>query len=240
MEVDNVFLFATGNGDKRREFEELLGDFLNPMWVTYDLNSWPGPMPEIVEDQGSFRGNALKKAEVASLHTNATCLADDSGLVVDALDGRPGVKSARFAGPDATDAENNDELIEQLEGVPERKRDARYVAVLGLVLSGKKIGRAILERARIRFRSIPEGRPTEEATAARAGERVYLWFEGTVEGRVIDEPRGDGGFGYDPHFYLPDRDKTMAELSMAEKNEISHRAEAVEKMRSLFRTQTSP
>jgi len=240
MDVDNLFLFATGNPHKRREFEELLGEFLNPMWVLHDLDSWPGPMPEIEEDQGTFRGNALKKAEMASLHSNATALSDDSGLVVDALDGRPGVRSARFAGPGATDEENNEKLLEELEGVPERKRGARYVAVIALVLSGKKVGRAILERARIRFRSVPEGRPTEEGELARAGERVYIWFEGSVEGRIVDEPRGDGGFGYDPYFYLPERGVTMAELSMEEKNAISHRAEAVDQLRSMFRTQTSP
>lgn len=240
MDVDTVFLIATGNPNKRREFEQLLGDFLNPMWSTYDLNSWPEPMPEIEENHETFRKNALKKAEVASLHTNATALSDDSGLVVDALDGRPGVKSSRYAGTDATDAANNEKLIDELEGIPQRKRSARYVAVLGLVVSAKKVGRAILERARVRFRDVPEGRPAEEATMARAGNRVYLWFKGTVEGEIVDEPRGDGGFGYDPHFYLPDREKTMAELSAEEKNAISHRAEAVEKLRSLFRTQTTP
>lgn len=240
MDVENVFVFATGNPNKRREFEQLLGDFLNPMWALYDLNTWPEPMPEIDENFDTFRENALKKAEVASLHTNATAMSDDSGLVVDALDGRPGVKSSRFAGPNATDDENNKKLIEKLEGVPERKRSARYVAVLGMVMSARKVGRAIVERARIRMRDVPEGRPTDEATLARAGGRVYVWFRGEVEGKIVDEPRGDGGFGYDPHFYLPDRDKTMAELPADEKNAISHRAEAIDKMRSLFRTQATP
>lgn len=240
MNVDNVFLFATGNTDKRREFESLLGDFLNPMWDVYDLNSWPESMPEIEEDRESFEGNALKKAEFGSLHTGATALADDSGLVVDALDGQPGVKSARYASADATDEANNEKLIDELQGVPERARTARYVCVLAMVFSARKVGRAILERSRLRFRELPEARPTEEGKLSRVDERAYLWFRGTVEGRIVDEPRGDGGFGYDPHFYVPDWDRTMAEVPLEKKNEISHRAEAVEKLRSMFRTQTTP
>ncbi len=236
MHVDNVFLFATGNSDKRREFESLLGDFIHPMWETYDLNNWPEPLPEVEESLETFRGNAFQKAETISLATQATCLADDSGLEVDALDGAPGVRSARYAGPDATDADNNEKLIQELEGVPESRRTARYVCVLGLVVSARRVGRALVERTGIRLRAVPQGEPTEEATLARADERVYVWFRGTVEGRIIDEPRGDGGFGYDPHFLVPEWGKTMAEVSLEKKNEISHRAEAIRKMKDFFPT----
>jgi XTP/dITP diphosphohydrolase len=240
MDVDNVLLFATGNAHKREEFEQLLGDFVHPMWETYDLNDWPESLPEIKETRGTFRGNAFQKAEAVSLATQATALADDSGLEVDALDGAPGVESARFAGPNATDAENNRKLIEKLQGVPERQRTARYVCVIALVVSARKVGRALIERTGIRFRQIPEAKPTEPGVLARADERAYIWFRGTVEGRIIDEPRGDGGFGYDPHFYVPDWDKTMAEVPMAKKNEVSHRAEALRKMKDFFPTTSNP
>ena len=240
MNVENVFLFATGNSDKHREFESLLGDFLNPMWETYDLASWPEPLEEVVEDRKTFQGNALKKAEEISLATGATALADDSGLEVDALDGRPGVYSARYAGPDATDADNNAKLIEKMRDVPESERTARYVCVIALVLSAEKIGRAIVERTGIRFRDVPEAKPKSEEKLARVDNRVYVWFRGTVEGRIVDQARGDGGFGYDPHFYVPRWDATMAEVPLSKKNEISHRAEALRKLQDFFPTQTSP
>ena len=240
MDIDNVLLFATGNTDKRREFESILGDFLNPMWEIFDLTTWPDPVPEVVEDQEDFRGNALKKAEQVSLATGTTTIADDSGLVVDALDGDPGVQSARYAGPGATDEENNRKLIDALQGIPERRRTARYVCVIAMVVSAKEVGRAILERARKRFRAIPEARPTEEGKLSKAGSRVYIWFRGTVEGRIIDEARGEGGFGYDPHFYVPEWDKTMAEVALEKKNEISHRAEALGKLREMFPKRVHP
>lgn len=240
MDIDNVLLFATGNSHKRKEFESMMGDFLNPQWETYDLNSWPESMPEVEEDRGTFRGNAFKKAEAYSLQTGATALADDSGLVVDALDGEPGVHSSRYAGPNATDAENNAKLIEALGDVPQSRRTARYVCVLALVVSDRRIGRAILERAGLNFEAVPEAKPTEEETLTRAADRVYFWTKGTVEGRIIDEARGDNGFGYDPHFYVPQWDKTMAEVSLAKKNSISHRAEAVEKLTGFFHFDVVP
>jgi len=240
MDVDNVFLFATGNPHKREEFEKMLGDFLHPMWETYDLNDWPEALPEIAETRETFRGNAFQKAERISLGTQATAMADDSGLEVDALDGAPGVRSARFAGPEATDEQNNRKLIDELQGVPDRERTARYVCVIALVISARKLGRALVERTGVRLRDIPAAKPTEEATLARADDRAYIWFRGTVEGKIVDEPRGEGGFGYDPHFYVPKWDETMAEVPMAEKNEISHRAEALRKMKDFFPTASSP
>ncbi|MFB6351382.1 MAG: non-canonical purine NTP pyrophosphatase [Bradymonadaceae bacterium] len=240
MDVDNVLLFATGNPHKRQEFERLLGDFLHPMWETYDLTDWPEALPEVEETRETFRGNAFQKAETMSLATQATALADDSGLEVDALDGAPGVRSARFAGPDATDEQNNKKLIEELQGVSDRERTARYVCVIALVASSRKVGRALIERTGYRIRAIPEAKPTEEATLARADDRAYVWFRGTVEGKIIDEPRGDHGFGYDPHFYVPEWDKTMAEVPMDKKNEISHRAEALRKMKDFFPATSNP
>ena len=240
MDVDNVLLFATGNSHKREEFEQMLGDFLHPMWATYDLNDWPEAVPDVEETRGTFQGNAFQKAEAISLATGATAMADDSGLVVDALDGKPGVRSARFAGPEATDADNNRKLIDELQGVPDRERIARYVCVIALVVSDRKVGRALMERCGVNFRAVPEARPTEEETLARADDRVYIWFRGTVEGRIIDQPRGEGGFGYDPHFYVPQWEKTMAEVPMAKKNAISHRAEALRKLMDFFPATAQP
>lgn len=240
MNADNVLVIATGNPHKRREFEALLDDFLHPMWEIYDLSEWPEPLSQVDEDQASFRGNALKKAERASLETNATALADDSGLEVDALGGEPGVESSRFAGPDASDEANNEKLLEELDGVPDSERTARFVCVIGLVLSAKKLGRALMERAGVRFRDIPFARPTEPEMVSRVDDRAYIWFRGTVEGRILDDPRGEGGFGYDPLFYVPDRDATMAELAADEKHEVSHRASAVDKMKDYFRNARNP
>ncbi len=240
MDVDNVFLFATGNSDKRREFESMLGGFVHPMWETYDLNDWPESLPDVDEDLETFRGNAFKKAETISLATQATCLADDSGLEVDALDGAPGVRSARYAGPDASDADNNEKLIDELQGVPDHERTARYVCVLALVVSARMAGRALVERTGVRFRDVPEGQPTREGELIRADDRVYIWFRGTVEGRIVDEPRGDGGFGYDPHFLVPEWGETMAEVSLERKNSVSHRAEAIRKLLDFFPTTSNP
>jgi XTP/dITP diphosphohydrolase len=234
MQTDNVFLFATGNRHKRREFEELLDTFLSPQWKHYDLSDWPEPMPEIEEDADTFVGNALKKAGEASRVANCTAMADDSGLEVDALDGRPGVYSARFAGEDATDADNNVKLIEELQGVPEDERTARYVCVTALAISNHKLGRAILRRLHTNFQDVPAGDLQEEGELTRVEDRVFIWFKGTVEGRIIDEARGDGGFGYDPHFYVPQWDKTMAEVPLAKKNSVSHRAEAARKLEDYF------
>lgn len=235
MDTANALIFATRNDDKRREYEEILDDsWLEPGWVTYDIESWPEPVPEIEEDGHTFRLNAFKKAETVSMETAAAALADDSGLEVDALDGQPGVRSARFAGSNATDEENNRELIEQLQGVPDSQRTARFVCVIALVMTGELVGRALTDRAGIPFQDVPPSRPDQEAKLARVEDRVYVWFRGTVEGRIIDEPRGEYGFGYDPHFYLPERDQTMAELDPEVKNDISHRAKAAEQMADLF------
>ena len=240
MQHDNVFLFATGNRHKRREFEGLLDEFLSPTWQLHDLTDWPEPMPDIEEDADTFVGNAIKKAGDASRVANCTTMADDSGLEVDALDGRPGVYSARFAGEDATDADNNAKLIEELQGVPDSERTARYVCVTALAIANQKVGREILRRLHTNFQDVPAGDLREEAELTRVEDRLFIWFRGTVEGRIIDEARGDGGFGYDPHFYVPRWDKTMAEVPMAKKNSVSHRAEAARKLVDYFPSGRKP
>lgn len=230
-------LVATGNSGKVREFESLFaGSPLGVELVT--RRDWPDELPDVVEDRETFRGNAIKKALETSLSAGATTLADDSGLEVDALDGRPGVYSARFAGPDATDEANNRHLIESLSEVPEGRRSSRYVAVLALVLADDELGVDLLDRLQIDplapastpadFDDIPEGQ------AVRFGDRVIVWVRATCEGRIIDEARGEGGFGYDPYFLIDDWGQTMAEVPLAKKNEISHRARAVRKLTALF------
>jgi XTP/dITP diphosphohydrolase len=127
-------------------------------------------------------------------------LADDSGLVVDVLSGRPGVYSARFAGEGADDAANNRRLLEELQDVPVESRQAAFICVLAFVT--------------------PEG-----------SERL---FSGKVTGQILHEPQGEGGFGYDPLFLVDGYARSMAELTLAEKNSVSHRARAFEKFRNYF------
>lgn len=218
-------LIATGNPGKRREFTSLLGEVLPEGTDVLDLAAWPEELDEVVEDGETFRDNAFKKAFEIARATGCTTLADDSGLVVDALDGAPGVYSARYAGEDATDADNNAKLVAELAGVPVDERTARYVAVLCLVLADDRLGRELLERLN----------PTERPAGTEDGAPFTVLFsEATCEGRIVDEARGDGGFGYDPHFWVDDWHKTMAEVPLSKKNERSHRAAAVRALAESF------
>ncbi len=154
-------------------------------------------IPDVTEDGLTFLDNALKKAQQVSEYTGEIALADDSGLEVDFLGGRPGVHSARYSGEHATDEDNNRKLLAELTGIPPEKRGAGFVCVLALCY--------------------PDGR--------------YESFEGRWRGIIHDAPLGTGGFGYDPVFYLPEYGLTVAQLPLGEKNSISHRARALEKLR---------
>jgi len=154
-------------------------------------------IPDVVEDAQTFAGNALKKAREVSAATGLPALADDSGLEVDALGGAPGVHSARYAGPHGDTAANNAKLLAALAGVPPERRAARFHAALALADVAGPLGDELL-------------------TAS-----------GVCEGTILEAPRGTGGFGYDPLFLLPEHGQTMAELSPAQKNEVSHRARAM-------------
>ncbi|MGH7848799.1 MAG: XTP/dITP diphosphatase [Thermodesulfobacteriota bacterium] len=192
--IEEIVL-ATGNKGKLREFKGLLGGvFGNIVSLNY-LESPPG----VIEDGETFRANALKKARAIASYSGMPALADDSGLEVEALDGRPGVYSARYAGEGATDRDNINKLLAELRGTGNRK--ARFVCFLALVT--------------------PEGK---EITA-----------EGSCGGVILTEPRGEGGFGYDPVFFLPEYNKTMAEIAPELKNKISHRARACESLAKLLR-----
>jgi XTP/dITP diphosphohydrolase len=190
-------LIATTNRGKLREFRALLADLPIDL-VTLD-DVLPG-RPPVEETGDTFRENALIKAHAAASATGMITLAEDSGLEVDALSGKPGVRSARFASEHATDADNNAELLAALEHVPDDRRTARYRCVLVLL------------------------DPSSSASP--------LVTEGTCEGWIGRAPRGEGGFGYDPLFFMRDASgQTMAEVSEGEKNRVSHRANAVQAMR---------
>lgn len=181
-----TLLLATSNAGKRREMEALLDGVARV--VTFRELGLTSP-----DEVGTtFAENASIKAAFGADATQLPTLADDSGLEVDALHGEPGLYSARFAGPQASDALNRQKLVELLRSVPTDDRAARFRAAVAIALPG----------------------------------RIVDVFEGTVEGHIAECERGEGGFGYDPLFLLPDG-RTMAELSESEKNRISHRAQAV-------------
>lgn len=184
-------LFATRNAHKTREFAELLGCKVEDLTSRNDL--------PIVEETGTtFVENATLKAVTISKHVPEIVMADDSGLEVDALNGAPGVFSARYAGENASDAQNVAKLLRGLRG---------------------------RTPARARFRCV--------VAAARAGELMGV-FDGAVEGKIIDTPRGGNGFGYDPVFVPDGFSETFAELPLRVKNSISHRARAVAKLREFL------
>jgi len=151
-------------------------------------------LPPALEDGATFEENAIRKALHYSPHTAGLLFADDSGLEVEALGGAPGVYSARFSGPHATDDSNNRLLLEKLCGVA--NRNARFVCAIALV----------------------------------EGDRVIGVYHGAVEGKILDEPRGAGGFGYDPLFYCPSFGCTFGEATAEQKLSLSHRGQAVRAM----------
>ena len=187
-------LIATGNSGKMKEFSAL---FAGSGIKLYSLKDFPALMPA-VEDGKTFKENALKKAAAASRQTGLSVIADDSGLCVDALDGRPGVFSARFAGEGSGDEANNRKLLRELAGVPKECRSAAFRCVIAFCT--------------------PEG--LDEA------------FAGELRGIILDHCSGQGGFGYDPLFIVPEYGKTVAELPVEIKNRISHRGRATDALRS--------
>ena len=227
-------MIATSNEGKRREFETLLGAVLEEDWKVLDHRSYPGALPEIEENKESFSGNAIKKALETSEITGVVVLADDSGLEVDGLGGAPGVRTARFAGENATDEENIAHLLEALKGKEGAERRARFRVALALVMPDTEVARRLLGRAGWSFGEVEVGASRKPEELVRIEDRVVVWFEGTLEGRIAEEPRGEGGFGYDPVFLLPGEERSLAELSREEKNQISHRGQACRKLAAFF------
>ena len=185
---DSVVVASTNPG-KIVEVRQIFAALPLSLLTAEDVGSWP-----VVEESGdTYLANALLKARAVAAFTGRPALADDSGIEVDALDGAPGVHSARYAGEQASDEDNNTKLIAALDGVPPEGRTARYRCVAVLVT--------------------PEGQEV-------AGI-------GSCEGRIGFEPRGSGGFGYDPWFVPQGETRTMAELTPEEKHAISHRGKAL-------------
>jgi len=189
MSTSQPIVLASRNRKKAREVAEILA----PCGVELiSIADFPN-VPDVIEDGATFAENAAKKAAQAE-RLGRWVIGEDSGLVVDALGGRPGVFSARFSGPEATDESNNRKLIEELAGVPIERRSAAYVCSVAL--------------------TDPTG-------------RIRLTSEGSCRGRIIDEPRGTNGFGYDPYFLIREYHRTFGELPSRVKHQISHRARAL-------------
>ena len=183
---------SSGNDGKLTELRALLAHLPIELVTVRDVLGQP---LNVVEDAETLEGNAITKAQAACQATGLICIADDSGLEVDVLGGRPGVRSARFAHDRATDAENNAELLRELEDAEGDRRRARFRCVLAL--------------------------------ASPWSAADVKTVEGRVEGGISRDPRGSGGFGYDPLFIVEGHGgRSMAELTEKEKNAISHRAQA--------------
>lgn len=186
-------VLASGNQGKLREFQQLLDTLNIEMLPQSQFNVDP------VEETGlTFVENAILKARHAARVSGLPAIADDSGIEVDALNGQPGIYSARYAGEDASASDNNQKLLKSLEGLPEAERTARFHCVLVYL------------------------RHAEDPTP--------LVCHGTWEGRILDAPSGDHGFGYDPLFYVPSEGCSAADLPGEVKNGISHRAVAMAKL----------
>ena len=191
-----IILVATRNPGKFQEFKNFFKDL--PIELL-SLRDFP-ELKKIDEPYQTFEENARHKAIIYYQQTGLTTLADDSGLEVEALGGAPGVRSARFAGENATDQENNQKLLGLLKGLEREKRKARFVCVLALAVSEKEIEMVRAE----------------------------------TQGIILESPRGEKGFGYDPIFYYPPSGKTFAEMEPKEKLKFSHRGKALVKMREII------
>jgi len=167
---------------------------------------------EVDEDAPTLEGNAEKKARSVAACTGLPSLADDTGLEVEALDGAPGVVSARYAGPGCTFADNNRKLLTALAGVPEARRTARFRCVIAIAR--------------------PHGDWHGLDAATRMRNCDVTLHQGRLDGRILEAPRGANGFGYDPVFYIPDLGRTVAELTVDEKNRVSNRARALQAARA--------
>lgn len=192
-------ILASGNAGKLREFQQLLAD------CGFDVVPQSAYQIDNADETGlTFVENAIIKARHACQHTGLPAIADDSGLEVDALNGRPGIYSARYAGVQASDSANNTKLLQELSDVIEDQRTARYHCVLAFM------------------------RHAEDPTP--------ILCHGVWEGRILSAPRGQGGFGYDPLFFVPTHNCAAAEMDKAEKNRISHRGIAMAQLLAKLKT----
>ena len=188
--MDRRIVLATGNAGKLKEIREIFSGLDVGIVAQSDFNT-----PEAIEDGLSFVENAIIKARNAAVHTGLPALSDDSGIEVDALNGEPGIHSARYAGNDES---NIQRLLRELDGVPDDKRTARFQCVMVYL--------------------------------RHTNDPVPVIAQGSWEGRILQAPQGEGGFGYDPVFYVPERGCSAAELSAEDKNTLSHRGKALRQM----------
>ena len=189
----NKIVLASGNKGKLREFSQLFSDKNIEVIPQNEF-----AVPEADETGLSFVENAILKARNACKHSGLPALADDSGIEVDALQGAPGIYSARFAGKDASDQDNIDKLLADLKDVAEEQRTARFQCVLVYMRH--------------------EHDPTPQI------------FQGSWEGKILEQPSGNEGFGYDPVFFVPEKSCTAAELTREQKGELSHRGKAIQEL----------
>jgi len=199
-------VLATHNRDKARE----IVDMLTGLDVEITILDDHPEIPETIEDGDTLEVNALKKAREARGHLGISALADDTGLEVEALDGAPGVYSARFAGENATYADNCARLLREMKDIPAGRRAARFRTVMALALTG------------------------EDAARIGGGPTDHLLTDGTLPGEIATDRRGTSGFGYDPVFIDGASGRTLAEMTLAEKNRTSHRYRALIEMRELM------
>lgn len=189
-------IIATKNRGKARDFIGMFEPLGFNVKTLHDYEE----IEDVEETGTTFEENAIIKAEAVAKRLGRIVIADDSGLIVDALDGEPGIYSARYAGEQKDDEANIDKVLEKLKSVPDNERTARYYCALAM--------------------TFPDGKTTT--------------VNGTCEGIIRHERRGTNGFGYDPIFYMSEMEKTMAEITLEEKNQISHRAEAMRKLKDIL------
>ena len=194
----NKIVLASGNAGKVREINKLFAGHSIEVIPQSELN-----VSEVPETGTTFVENAIIKARHAAQQTGLPAISDDSGIEVDALNARPGVYSARYAGENANDTDNNNKMLHELINVPEAERTARYWCLMVFMRSHT--------------------------------DPVPIITQGSWEGRILEKPRGNGGFGYDPLFYVPTHNCSGGELELDVKNTISHRAIALQAMLEEFR-----
>ena len=192
----NTIVLATHNRDKREELQEALSEFTVKI---LSLNDFPF-IGEIEEVGQTLLENSSLKAKTVHNLTQLPVIADDTGLEVEALNGAPGIYSARYAGEDVTYEDNVNKLLAEMENIPLENRKAQFRTVISFVDKDRE-----------------------------------LWTEGTIKGIIVETAKGKNGFGYDPVFFVPELEKTFSELSIGEKNKISHRGLAMKKFRILLR-----
>ncbi len=194
-------IFATGNEGKLREIREIMGD----LGLEIVSMKQAGIKADIVEDGKSFKENALIKATtISKLAVGELVMADDSGLVIDALGGEPGIYSARYMGEDTSYDIKNKAILERMNGVEGAKRSARFVCAVAAAVTDV------------------------------SGNTKEYTTEGTFEGLISERIAGENGFGYDPIFYVPEAGKTSAEITPEEKNSMSHRGKALRAMKDVL------